>query len=138
MSDFAVLLPNFERYLVCPGCGYDAPIADIHADPQFKFSWRDFKFFADCPECGFSGAWSHRDEPHDFDAVFYPKPEDVEVVFDPYCGQERVVWKIPAFICDKVRDGDYWFLAKLSYGVLRAIEAGRNFVFLPSAAREIK
>ena len=131
-NSFTSLLVPFRRYLSCKRCGLEMPLAKIYNNPQCKFKWQDFEFYATCPQCHYTGNFSHIDRRSEETGSIKIKrwsPHEIDILWDPYTDETTYIWKIPEDYRNLVRQGHLHHLERASWEVVQAIKANQNLMF---------
>ena len=131
-NSFTTLLVPFRRYLSCKKCGLEMPIAQIYNKPACAFKWQNFQFHATCPQCKYTGEWSHIDRRTSDTADLKIKrwsPHEIELLWDPYTDDVRYVWRIPEDYRTLIKQGHLHHLERASWEVIQAIKDNKNLMF---------
>jgi hypothetical protein len=131
-NSFTSLIIPFRRYLSCPGCGLEAPLRRIFNTPEFCFSWSDFEFHAQCPQCGHRGKWDHIDRrSHEQDSIKIKRwnPHEIDILWDPYTDDTSYIWKIPEEYRSLIRRGHLFHLERASWEILQAVKHNQYLLF---------
>lgn len=129
---FASLVLPFRRSLSCPGCGFEAPLRQIHGNDKFGFSFSAGEFRVTCPFCQYSGAWTHTDRRTTEEEDIIVKrwnPHEMDLVWDPYTDQVSHIWKIPPHYKQYISKGTLFHLERAPWEVLQAIKHNRQIEF---------
>jgi len=127
----SVVIP-FRRSLSCPGCGFEAPLKQIHGNQKFGFSWTGHEFSATCPFCQYAGKWSHVDRrAAEDDAIVIKRwnPHEIDLIWDPYTDQVSHIWKIPPHYKQYLAKGTLFHLERAPYEVLQAVKNNNHIQF---------
>lgn len=133
-NSFTSLLMPFRRYLSCQtkGCGFEAPLAKIYDNPQYRFKWTDYEFHATCPKCKCAGKWKHIDRRSGESGEIRVKrwsPHDIDIIWDPYSDTCTYVWRIPEEYRTLIRQGHLHVLETASWEVVQAVKENKNLKF---------
>lgn len=129
---FASVVVPFRRSLSCPGCGFEAPLKQIHGNQKFGFSWTGYEFSATCPFCQYSGKWTHvdrRSTQEDDIIVKRWNIHEIDLVWDPYTDQVSHIWKIPPHYKQYIAKGTLFHLERAPFEVLQAIKNNNHIQF---------
>jgi hypothetical protein len=129
---FCSVIVPFRRSLSCPGCGFEAPLKQIHGNQKFGFSWTGYEFSATCPFCQYGGKWTHIDRratQEDDVIVKRWNPHELDLIWDPYTDQVSHIWKIPPHLKQYVAKGTLFHLERTPYEVLQAIKNNNHIQF---------
>lgn len=140
-NSFTSIIVPFRRYLSCKKCGLEMPLDRVFNSTQCAFKWRDFKFFATCPNCKYSGEWRHIDRRSgDSDKITIKRwsPHEIDILWDPYTGECSYVWKIPQEYRELIKAGHLHHLERASWEVIQAIKAEKNLMFDPGVVYHLK
>ncbi len=153
-NHFFSMLRPFVRFLVCPKCGYLAPLKEIHGNPVFKFKYHggepEQAFHAKCPACkvgsGYYGPWKVKDEDDDSEKKLKVKswnPHEIEILHDTFSDEVAYLWRIPEDYKRQIREGrdgrgNLFMLERVPVEVLRAIARNQLFRFHPDAVFHMK
>jgi hypothetical protein len=150
---FSVVRP-FVRFLVCPKCGYMAPLKEIHGNKNFQFVYKpgdpDKAFNATCPVCkvgkGYTGPWRIKDEDDDNEKKLKVKswnPHEIEILHDTFTDEVAYLWRIPEDYKKQIRGGtdsrgNLFHLERCPKEVMRAIANNQIYRFHPDAVFHMK
>jgi hypothetical protein len=140
-NSFTSIIVPFRRYLSCKKCGLEMPLDRVFNSTQCAFKWQDFKFFATCPNCKYSGEWRHIDRRSgDSDKITIKRwsPHEIDILWDPYTGECSYVWKIPQEYRELIKAGHLHHLERASWEVIQAIKAEKNLMFDPGVVYHLK
>lgn len=138
----SVLLP-FRRSLVCGNkrCAAEWAFDKVVSNPVFAFRWTNFTFHAHCPKCGYSGKWTHVDRRSGSEGDLKIKrwsPHDIELLWDPFWDDSRIIWKIPVQERQQIRDGVPRLLGRLNWEVVQAIKNEEHLLFDKDVVTHLK
>jgi hypothetical protein len=131
-NSFTSLIIPFRRYLSCPSCGLEAPLRRIYNTPEFKFSWVNFEFHAECPQCGHHGKFNHIDRrSHEQDSIHVKRwnPHEIDILWDPYTDETSYIWKIPEEYRSLIRRGHLFHLERASWEIIQAVKNNQYLLF---------
>lgn len=132
-NSFTSLLTPFRRYLACKKCGFEAPLTKIHGNSNYNFRWEDFDFHATCPNCRYSGKFTHIDRRGGGEEGTIKlkrwSPHEIDLLWDPYSEEIQYVWKIPEDYRNLIKAGHLHHLEHASWEVIQAIKEGKNLMF---------
>lgn len=131
-NSFSSLIVPFRRYLSCKRCGLEMPLEKIYNNPQCKFKWQDFEFYATCAQCRYTGKFAHIDRRSEDTGSIKVKrwsPHEIDILWDPYTDETTYIWKIPEDYRNLIRQGHLHHLARASWEVIQAIKANQNLMF---------
>ena len=131
-NSFTSILPVFKRYLACPKCFFEAPLAKVYNEPVFKFRWVDYSFNAVCPRCKTAGKWRHIDRRAHYEKGFRIKrwnPHEMELLWDPLTDDMAYIWKIPEDYRKMIREGHLYHLERASWEVIQAVKHNNYLLF---------
>jgi hypothetical protein len=131
-NSFTSLIVPFRRYLSCKRCGLEMPLSKIYNNPQCKFKWQDFEFYATCAQCHYTGKFSHIDRrSEDTNSIKIKRwsPHEIDILWDPYTDETTYIWKIPEDYRNLIRQGHLHHLERASWEVIQAIKANQNLMF---------
>lgn len=131
-NSFSSLIVPFRRYLSCKRCGLEMPLEKIYNNPQCKFKWQDFEFYATCAQCRYTGKFAHIDRRSEDTGSIKVKrwsPHEIDILWDPYTDETTYIWKIPEDYRNLIRQGHLHHLARASWEVVQAIKANQNLMF---------
>lgn len=153
-NGFASVVRPFVRFLVCPKCGYLAPLKVVHGNPAFNFQYHpgdpDAAFCATCPSCkvgsGYSGPWRIKDEDDDNEKKLKVKiwnPHEIEILHDTYTDDTAYLWRIPEEYKRQIRSsadgrGNLFALERVPREVMQAIAKNQMYRFHPDAVFHMK
>ena len=129
---FCSVIVPFRRSLSCPGCGFEAPLKQIHGNQKFGFSWTGYEFSATCPFCNYAGKWTHVDRratQEDDIIVKRWNPHEIDLIWDPYTDQVSHIWKIPPHLKQYIAKGTLFHLERQPYEVLQAVKNNNHIQF---------
>ena len=133
-NSFTSLLVPFRRYLSCKNCGLEMPLEKVYNSGQCAFKWQDFDFYATCPNCKYSGRWSHTDRRSGDDKQITVKrwsPHEIDIIWDPYTHDTQYIWKIPDDYRNLIKQGHLHYLKNASWEIIQAVKNGQNLLFDP-------
>jgi hypothetical protein len=131
-NSFVSVLPSFRRYLACPTCACEVPLAEAHDAAVFRFQWSAFQFMVTCPRCAKRAAWKRIDrEDTRPEAVRVKRwsPHEIELLHDPYSDQVAYLWRIPEDYRRQVRVGRLFHLERVRWEVVEAIRDDKHLMF---------
>lgn len=131
-NSFTSLLVPFKRYLSCKKCGLEMPLAQIFNKQTCNFKWQEFEFHATCPQCHYSGVFSHIDRRSGDSGEIKIKrwsPHEIELLWDPYTDDVRYVWRIPEDYRTLIKQGHLHHLERASWEVIQAVKTNQNLMF---------
>ncbi len=146
---FASVVRPFLRFLACPrkGCGYLAPLREVHANKAFNFKYvpgdPDKAFVATCPACkvgaGYNGPWKVKDEDEDDAKKIKIKiwnPHEIELLHDTFTEDVAYLWRIPEDYKRQLRTsadgrGNLFHLERAPKEVMRAVANNQIYRFHP-------
>lgn len=131
-NSFTSLLIPFRRYLSCKKCGLEAPLGKVFNNPAYSFKWQEFDFHATCPNCKYSGIFTHIDRRSGDNSAIKIKrwsPHEIDLLWDPYSDEVQYVWKIPEDYRNLIKVGHLHHLEHASWEVIQAIKDGKNLMF---------
>ena len=131
-NSFTSVLVPFKRYLSCKKCGLEMPLTQIYNKPACAFKWQEYQFHATCPQCQYSGVWTHIDRRTGDASDLKIKrwsPHDMELIWDPYTDEVRHVWRIPEEYRALIRQGHLHHLERASWEVIQAVKDNQNLMF---------
>lgn len=153
-NDFRSVVRPFVRFLVCPKCGYLAPLREVHANKAFEFSYApgepDEAFRARCPACkvgsGYVGPWRIKDEDDDTEKKLRVKawnPHEIEILHDPFTDETAYLWRIPEDYKRQLRTaadgrGNLFMLERAPKEVMSAVARNHMYRFHPDAVFHMK
>lgn len=131
-NSFTSVIPSFKRYLSCPKCFFEAPLAKIYNEPVFRFRWTNYEFHAACPKCQYAGKWRHIDRRTQQDRGFRIKrwnPHEMEILWDPLTEEISYIWKIPEDYRKMVREGHLYHLERANWEIIQAVKHNNYMLF---------
>lgn len=139
---YASILTPFQRFLTCPRCFSSWRLDIVYEHNEFSFSLQGDKFKATCPRCkvgsGFTGDFMVDDRSTHDTGNFTVKiwsPHDIELVNDPWTGDNAYFWRIPEDYKNQLRAGprgaSLQCLERVPLPVLEAITKNQFFQFDP-------
>lgn len=136
---FVSVQAKFDRYLTCPGekdghtCGFQVPLeAVLDNEDDYEFSFSDYEFHAKCPVCGYKGVWEPKDRySKDIHDVYIKRwnVHDLELLYDPFSGEETVIWRIPEDYKSLLNQGLPFILRNAPLEVIEAVRDNCNISF---------
>lgn len=144
-NNFASVVVPFKRFLVCPKCGYMAPLKEVYENKVFAFEWQIPNFVATCPTCkvgsGYRGKWHVKNENDDEEKKLKIKlwnPHEIEMLHDPYSEDIAYLWRIPEDYKRLIRQGKLYHLERAPLEVIRAVHNNQVYRFHPDAIFHMK
>lgn len=131
-NSFTSLIVPFRRYLSCPKCGFETPLARAYNNEAYSFQWTDFEFHAKCPNCQYAGKFKHidrRSEDGNSIKVKRWSPHEIDILWDPYTDDTSYIWKIPEDYRNLIRKGHLHHLERASWEVIQSIKNNQNLMF---------
>jgi hypothetical protein len=131
-NSFTSLLVPFRRYLSCKRCGLEMPLEQVYNKPACAFKWQNFEFTAACPNCHYSGVWTHIDRRCADSSGLKIKrwsPHEMELLWDPYTNDVRYVWRIPEDYRTLIKQGHLHHIERASWEVIQAVKNNQNLMF---------
>jgi hypothetical protein len=131
-NSFTSLLVPFRRYLSCKRCGLEMPLEQVYNKPACAFKWQNFEFTATCPNCHYSGVWTHIDRRCADSSGLKIKrwsPHEMELLWDPYTNDVRYVWRIPEDYRTLIKQGHLHHIERASWEVIQAVKNNQNLMF---------
>jgi len=131
---FASVVIPFRRNLSCPGCGFEAPLKQIHGNEKFGYTWQGDAFHANCIFCGYTGEWTHvdrRSTQEDDLVIKRWNPHELDLLWDPYTDQVGHIWKIPQHYKQYIQKGHLFHLERAPWEVVKAIKNNTHIQFTP-------
>lgn len=130
-----VTLP-FQRFLVCPKCSSRWNFELFAREPLFKFQWRNFSFYGECPVCkvgsGYHGEFlvddCYKTQASELKVKRW-NPKEIVIVHDELTDDIQYYWRIPASYQQKIRQGFVFELARAPKVVLDCIKNNRMLGF---------
>ncbi len=136
---FVSLVVPFRRSLYCPNCHAEHPLRVVKENPDFKFRWEKFKFYAACQgkklngeDCNYVGVWKHVDrrttDEKDIKVKIW-NPKEIEIKYEELTGSRQYVWKIPEKYKKKIKEGHLHYLERANWEVIECIKNNQNLEF---------
>jgi len=133
-NGFASMIVPFRRILICPRCGSAFPLKVVGEEPVFDFSFSNLEFVATCPKCktgsGYRGKWEVYDPIDDRQEKLSVKrwsPHEIEILHDPFTGDNAYFWRLPEDYKRLVRKGHLFHVERVPMPVLDALRRGQNY-----------
>lgn len=144
-NNFASVVVPFKRFLVCPKCGYMAPLSTIAEHKVFEYEFQIPEFHAKCPTCkvgsGYKGKWIVKNENDDEEKKLKVKlwnPHEIEMLHDPYSEDIAYLWRIPEDYKRLIRQGKLYHLERAPMEVIRAVHNNQMYRFNPDSIFHMK
>lgn len=140
-NSFTSLLVPFRRYLSCPQCGFEMPLKRLANTPTMGFSWSQYKFHANCPQCEYSGGWEHIDRRSgETDKIKVKRwsPHEIDILHDPYTDDCAYIWRIPEEDKNAIRKGVLFSLERANWEVIQAVKNNQALLFDPGVIHHMK
>lgn len=131
-NSFTSLLIPFRRYLACPKCGFEMPLAKMYNNSNCNFKWLEFNFHAKCFHCHYEGKFKHIDRrSEDTNGIKIKRwsPHEIDILWDPYTDETTYIWKIPEDYRNLIRQGHLHHLERASWEVIQAVKNNQNLMF---------
>lgn len=134
-NSFTSLFIPFRRYLRCKGCKLDRPIE------RMPYNFRQFKFYASCPKCKYSGEFEvvdRRSMEQDKLRVIRWSPHQMQLMFHPLSHDSEYLYRIPEDFKLQIRKGTPFYLRYTPWEFVEAIENNHLFAFNPDVIYHLK
>jgi len=131
-NSFTSVIVPFRRYLSCKRCGMEMPLSQVFNKPACAFKWQDFEFHATCPNCKYTGVWTHIDRRGGYSANLKIKrwsPHEIELLWDPYTNDVQHIWRIPEDYRTLIKQGHLHHLERASWEIIQAVKNNQNLMF---------
>lgn len=129
---FVSMHMRFNRYLECPKCHYQMPYHEAYTNEDHDFRFNDFEFSLICPKCkkrqNFIPDDKYSDKPEDLFVKFW-NPHEMDLVYDPYTTDCRVIWRVPREYGSMIRSGDPEALETCPLELIEIIKDNKNLRF---------
>lgn len=138
---FISILMPFKRYMACPKCHNQHPFSTVTDTNDFKFKWSGFELHAYCPRCQYNGDWGKpidRRGIQDDVRIKRWNPHEIEILWDPYTDDTRILWKIPNDYIKLVTDGRPFILERAPWEVIQSIKKKEYFKFAKDVIYHLK
>ena len=125
-NSFTSLFVPFRRSLRCNRCKFDRPIE------QMTYTFRQFKFYAQCPRCKNSGEHEvvdRRSMEQDKLRVIRWNPHHMQLLHHPLSHDARYLWQIPEDFKSQIRKGTPFYLQHTPWEYIEAIKKNQLFGF---------
>jgi hypothetical protein len=135
-NSFTSLYIPFNRSLICPRCGFHAPLTKLEKDKDY--SWSNFEFILTCPapKCGYKGKAKHQDvkppiEELNPSVVRWP-PQLMRIEYQPITGLSKFYLKVSEFtsLVDGVTNGVPSYLNTTPWEIVQAVKEKGEVEFL--------
>ena len=140
-NSFSSLLLPFRRFLSCPKCGAEAPLAQYYENAKYKYEWSNYQFKARCTRCKYEGAFKRIDrrsnEPEKVRIKRW-SPLDLDILHDQYSDNCKYIWKIPGTYKTDIRNGELFHLDNVPWEIVEAVRKDKAFMFNPDALYHMK
>ena len=130
----------FRRYLRCPKCALERPIAKV----KYSFSLSTAEFRSECPDkrCGYKGAFERCDRRSlsaDPIRVIFIPPQEIRTQYHPLTGHTNYFWQIPGNITYMITSGNAFYLEHTAWEVIEAVKDKQKlFRFAPDVLYHLK
>ena len=137
---FVTLSVPFRRYLRCPKCALERPIAKV----KYSFSLSNAEFRSECPDkrCGYKGAFERCDRRSlgaDPIRVIFIPPQEIRTQYHPLTGHTNYFWQIPGNITYMITSGNAFYLEHTAWEVIEAVKDKQKlFRFAPDVLYHLK
>jgi hypothetical protein len=139
---FVSVLTPFKRYLSCPKCFIEHPLAIIFNNEKFNFEWNNFEFHATCQSCKYKGKWKCHDRKGGAEGIRIKRwsPHEIEILEDHLTGDCDYFWKIPADYKKQLSNArnNLYMLERANMEIIEAIKHNESFRFAKNVIFHLK
>lgn len=129
---FVSMHSKFIRRLECPDCHAILRYEAARDNPNIKLRFEDFQYKGTCPRCktqkNFMAYEDYSTKPEDLYVKFW-NPHDIDLQYDAFTGEAKVVWRIPAEYRTLIRSGRLDTVENCPQNIIDVIREDGNLVF---------
>lgn len=126
-QSFISLFLPFDRYLICPDCK-----VNYHVEAWKDWTFKAGKFTGTCPNCGYKGAFDHRDRRSpDVRRVRLIRwnPKFIRLRVHPISGRTEHYLEMDQTLVEKLREGNPFYLNDTPWGMIETAMRPKDNLF---------
>lgn len=124
---FLSLFLPFDRMLICPDCK-----TNYHVETDLRWKFKDGKFEARCPKCGYHGAFDHKDRRSpDVSRVRLIRwnPKFMRLRVHPISGRTEYFLEMDRQLIQKIREGNPFYLNDTPWSMIECAMRPKDNLF---------